>query len=472
VENTPKSSSTKLNKNVELLLGDYKKSVIKLSIPNMIAMLIQTLNNLVDAVWVAGLGPSSLAAMGLFFPIYMIVISIATGIVLGTSSAIARRIGAKDYKGANSVAEHSIILAIIVGFLTTVVGILSLGFVLKFRGASGLAIQKAQDYGFIIFLSSIFTMFNNSAIGILRGEGDSKRPMYIVLFSSVLKMVLAPIFIYAFKFGIEGAAWATNISIFVASAMFLYLLIFSKKTFLNVTFKGFSLDREILYDISIVGFPTALAQIMMSVAIYFLNFFAAKAAGDLGLASFTGAWRIINLGTLTIIGVSSAVTTVTGAAYGAKDIKKLEGALNYAIKFAEYFAIGAMLVIFFFSKPLALIFSYSKSSSLLLENVSQALKILCIFLPGTPFGMLTSGMFQGIGHGYKSLVATILRTIIFQVFWTWIFVDGFRMSLTGVWLGIVIGNTTAFIIIYTWGRLTIKKLYLAYAQRTHAVSED
>jgi len=155
----------------------------------------------------------------------------------------------------------------------------------------------------------------------------------------------------------------------------------------------------------------------MSVAIYFLNFFAAKAAGDLGVATFTGAWRIINLGTLTIIGVSSAVTTVTGAAYGAKDIKKLEGALNYAIKFAEYFAIGTMLVIFFFSKPLALMFSYSKSSSLLLENVSQALKILCMFLPGTPFGMLTSGMFQGIGHGYKSLVTTILRTIIFQVFW-------------------------------------------------------
>jgi putative MATE family efflux protein len=472
VENIPKSSNTKLNKNVELLLGDYKKAVITLSIPNMIAMLIQTLYNLVDAVWVAGLGPSSLAAMGLFFPIYMIVISIATGIAVGTSSAIARRIGAKDFEGANSVAEHSIILAIIVGFLTTVVGILSLGFVLKFTGASGLAMQKAQDYGFIIFLSSIFTMFNNSAIGILRGEGDSKRPMYIVLFSSVLNMVLDPIFIYAFKFGIEGAAWATNISIFVASTMLLYLLIFSKKTFLNVTFKGFSLDREILYDISVVGFPTALAQITMSVAIYFLNFFAAKAAGDLGVATFTGAWRIINLGTLTIIGVSSAVTTVTGAAYGAKDIKKLEGALNYAIKFAEYFAIGTMLVIFFFSKPLALMFSYSKSSSLLLENVSQALKILCMFLPGTPFGMLTSGMFQGIGHGYKSLVTTILRTIIFQVFWTWIFVDGFRMGLTGVWLGIVIGNTTASIITYTWGRLTIKKLYLAYAQRTHAVSED
>lgn len=276
MENIPKSSNTKLNKNVELLLGDYKKAVIKLSIPNMIAMLIQTLYNLVDAVWVAGLGPSSLAAMGLFFPIYMIVISIATGIAVGTSSAIARRIGAKDFEDANSVAEHSIILAIIVGFLTTVVGILSLGFVLKFTGASGLAMQKAQDYGFIIFLSSIFTMFNNSAIGILRGEGDSKRPMYIVLFSSVLNMVLDPIFIYTFKFGIEGAAWATNISIFVASAVLFYLLIFSEKTFLDVTFKGFSLDRKILYDISVVGFPTALAQITMSVAIYFLNFFCSK----------------------------------------------------------------------------------------------------------------------------------------------------------------------------------------------------
>lgn len=448
------------NKNIELILGDYRKAIIKLSIPNMIAMLIQTLYNLVDAIWIAGLGPSTLAGMGIFFPIYMIIISIATGITVGTSSAIARKIGAKDYEEANSIAEHSIILSIIVGTITTIIGIFSLEFILKFTGASGTALDNAKDYGLIIFLSSIPMMFNNAATGILRGEGDSKRPMYVITFSSVLNIILDPIFIYAFKLGIKGAAWATLISILVSTGLLIYLLFFSEKTFLNVNFRKFALNSQNFVDISVVGFPTALAQITMSIAVYFLNFFAVKSGGDAGVATFTGAWRIINLGTLTIIGISSAVTTVTGAAYGAKDIRKLENALNYAIKFAEFFAIAIMAGMFVFSKPLAMLFAYSKASSALLDEISSALKLLCLFLPGTPFGMLTSGMFQGIGHGYKSLATTILRTVVFQLFWTWVFVDIFQIGLTGVWLGIVVGNATASIITYIWGRLTIKKLYV------------
>jgi len=457
------------NKNIELLLGDYRKAIIKLSIPNMVAMLIQTLYNLVDAVWVAGLGASSLAGMGIFFPIYMILISIATGIAVGTSSAIARRIGAKDYDSANSVAEHSIILSLAIGLITTVIGIISLDNILRLTGASGFALQNAKDYGLIIFLSTIPTMFNNASIGILRGEGDSKRPMYIIIFSSVLNIILDPIFIYLFKLGIKGAAWATLISIIIATAMLIHLLFFSKSTFLHVNLKKFKSEKRNLVDISVVGFPTALAQITMSVAVYFLNFFTTKAAGDVGVATFTGAWRIINLGTLTIIGIASAVTTVTGAAYGAKDIKKLEDSLNYAIRFAEIFAVGIMFGMFAFSKPLAMLFAYSKASYSLLDNISGALKLLCLFLPGTPLGMLTSGMFQGIGHGYKSLVTTLLRTVVFQLFWTWLFVDVFYIGLTGVWLGIVVGNATASIITYMWGKFTIKHLYSLHAKPSEQI---
>jgi len=424
----------------------------------MISMFVQTVYNLVDAIWVAGLGPIDLAAMGFFFPIFMIVMSIATGITVGTSSAISRKIGANDYDGANSVAEHSILLAFIVSILTMVIGMLSLKIALTGIGATGQALDKAYRYGFIIYIFTLPLMFNNTAIGILRGEGDSKRPMYAVTFSSVLNIVLDPIFIYTFKLGIEGAAWATGISIICASMFLSYLLFFSKSTFLKVSFKTFKYNSTYLKDISLVGFPTALAQTTMSVAIYILNMFAAKAGGNVGVATFTGAWRIINLGTLTIIGISSAVTPITGAAYGARDINKLENALNYAIKFGEIFSISIMAFIFFFSKPLAFLFAYSKASEGLWDNISHALKTLCLFLPGTPLGMLTSGMFQGIGHGFKSLVTTILRTIIFQIFWTWLFVDVLKFGLSGVWWGIVIGNASASIITYLWGKITVKQL--------------
>lgn len=448
------------NKNVDLLLGDYKKAIIKLSIPNMISMFVQTVYNLVDAIWVAGLGPIDLAAMGFFFPIFMIVMSIAAGITIGTSSAISRKIGAKDYNGANSVAEHSILLALILSVFTMIVGMFSLKASLTGIGATGQALEKAYRYGFIIYLFTLPLMFNNTAIGILRGEGDSKRPMYAVTFSSILNIVLDPIFIYVFKLGIEGTAWATGISIISASAILTYLLFFSKSTFLKISFRSFSYNSAYLKDISVVGFPTALAQITMSVAIYILNIFAAKAGGNMGVATFTGAWRIINLGTLTIIGISSAVTPVTGAAYGARDIDKLEKALYFAIKFGEIFSLAIMAFIFLFSRPLAFLFAYSKASESLLDNISHALKTLCLFLPGTPLGMLTSGMFQGIGQGFKSLITTILRTIVFQIFWTWLFVDILHFGLSGVWWGIVIGNAIASVITFTWGKITIRQLQL------------
>ncbi|MCX7654214.1 MAG: MATE family efflux transporter [Fervidobacterium sp.] len=450
------------NASLDLLLGDYKKAIVRLSIPNMISMLVQTIYNLVDAIWVAGLGTVDLAAMGFFFPIFMIVMSIATGITIGTSSAISRKIGAKDYNSARSIAEHSLLLALIIGIFTMVFGILSLKTVLIGIGATGQALEKAYEYGFIIYIFTLPLMFNNTAIGILRGEGDSKRPMYAVISSSILNIVLDPIFIYTFKLGISGAAWATGVSILFAFFILSYLLFVSKNTFLRISFKNFSYNSLFIKDTFFVGFPTALAQITMSVAIYVLNIFVAKVGGNTGIATFTAAWRIINLGTLTIIGISSAVTSVTGVAYGAKDIARLKNSLTYAIRFGEIFGISIMVLIFVFARPLAFLFSYTKSSTSLLENIAQALRILCLFLPGTPFGMLTSGMFQGIGQGFKSLATTILRTMVFQIFWTWIFVDVFKIGLSGVWWGIVVGNATASMVTYSWGKITIEKLKIKF----------
>jgi Na+-driven multidrug efflux pump len=93
------------HKSVATLLGDPKKAILKISGPMMLAMFMQTLYNLVDAIWVAGLGPNALAAVGGFFPIFMIIISLATGLGIGTNAVVAQRIGAKDKSGAESAAK-------------------------------------------------------------------------------------------------------------------------------------------------------------------------------------------------------------------------------------------------------------------------------------------------------------------------------------------------------------------------------
>lgn len=112
--------SEKTTKGVQLLRGDPKKAIVRLSIPMMIGMSVQTLYNLADGIWVSGLGPESLAAVGLFFPVFMGIIALAAGLGVGTSSAIARRIGARDKEGADNVAVHSLILSLALGVTITI----------------------------------------------------------------------------------------------------------------------------------------------------------------------------------------------------------------------------------------------------------------------------------------------------------------------------------------------------------------
>jgi len=95
---------------VKTLLGDPRRAIVKLSVPMIIGMLVQTFYNLVDGIWVAGLGSDALAAIGLFFPFFMVIISLATGIGIGGSSVLARKIGAKDRKGASNTAIHTILI--------------------------------------------------------------------------------------------------------------------------------------------------------------------------------------------------------------------------------------------------------------------------------------------------------------------------------------------------------------------------
>lgn len=112
--------SEKTTKGVQILRGDPKKAIIKLSIPMMMGMSVQTVYNLADGIWVSGLGPNALAAVGLFFPVFMGIISLASGLGIGASSTIARRIGARDKEGADNVAVHSFILSLLLGVGITI----------------------------------------------------------------------------------------------------------------------------------------------------------------------------------------------------------------------------------------------------------------------------------------------------------------------------------------------------------------
>ncbi|MCJ7582157.1 MAG: MATE family efflux transporter, partial [Candidatus Aminicenantes bacterium] len=214
-------------KGVETLLGNPRKAIIKLSFPMIIALSVHTLYTFIDALWVSGLGADALSAVGFFFPFLFMILALATGIGVGGSSAISRRIGAKDKLGADLVGTHTFVFMIFTAFAVTVPLFLAAPSIFTAMGAGHVA-STAASYGRILFAGAVIFFFSNVAIAIMRAEGDVKRAMYAMLLGAGLNIILDPIFIYVLDLGVPGAAWATLVSLFVSST-FLFRWLFIKK---------------------------------------------------------------------------------------------------------------------------------------------------------------------------------------------------------------------------------------------------
>ncbi len=456
-ENIPEKNSTK---GVETLLGDPKKAIRRLSGPMIIAMFVQTLYNIVDGIWVAGLGSDKLAAVGLFFPVFMIILSLASGISVGGSAAISRKIGAKDKRLADTAAGHTLFMGIVIAVLITVSILPLLRNIFLSMGAETGVVDLVADYGKIILSGTIILVFNNIASGILRGEGDTKRVMYAMGLGSILNIILDPIFIYTLKLGINGAAWATLVSMFITSLLAFYWLFIKKNTFISFHFRVLKFNGKIIKEILRVGIPASLMQFSMAAAIFILNAFIVKTDGTDGVAVFTSAWRIIMLGLVPLIGISIGVTAVTGAAFGAKKPKKLASGYFYGIKMGFFIELIIVSLIFIFAAQLSYLFTYSKDTVHISGSLIKTLRQLIWFLPFVPMGMLTSSMFQGIGKGENSLVLTIMRTLVFQLIFGWLLGIKLGYGLPGICWGVVVGNITASLIAVSWGQIMMKKLRL------------
>ena len=477
MKNNQSDNSTSLSKSniqtngIKTLLGEPKKAVMKLAIPMIIAMSAHTIYNLVDAIWVSGfgqdiftsmdiveIGTNALAAVGYAMPFFMILISISVGLGIGGGSAISRRIGAKDKKGADNCAIHSIIITLIIALVFSVVLFLFADMIFISIGAAEIA-NMAISYGRIIFAGSIFLFFSNNALAILRAEGDAKRAMYAMLFGALLNIILDPFFIYTFGYGVSGAAYATVLSMAITSVILVYWLFFRRDTFVSFKFKKFAFKKDIIRDIFRVGLPASFQQLSMSITmlaiIIIINI---SGGGKEGVAVYNTGWRIVMIAILPLLGMATAVTSVTGAAYGARSYEKLNTAYMYAAKSGFLIEILLGIIIFVIAPLISIVFTTRPEDIIIRSDLILFLQISCFFYPGAAFGIASSAMFQGTGKGIYALIATLLRTIVFTIAFALVSTYILDAGIIGIWWSIVIANLMGSIISFTWGKIYINKL--------------
>ena len=257
------------NENVELMRGEPEIAVRKLAIPIMISMLLTASYNIVDGIWVAGLGQAAIAGIGFVTPIFMIVNGFSVVLGNGATSSISRAVGARDRDRASKSAQHSLLIFLIASIILTLVLLIIQEPLLKAYGASGQSLAEAIKYATPLFLGLFAFMFANGGSGILRGEGDMKRAMYAIIVSVILNIVLDPIFIYVLNLGSAGASLATIISSLGSAVVIMYWILIKKDTYVDVNLRKFKFESKIANDILKVGIPASLDMFMMSIAMSF-----------------------------------------------------------------------------------------------------------------------------------------------------------------------------------------------------------
>ena len=443
-------------KGVKTLLGEPKKAIFKLALPMIVAMLVQTIYNFVDAIWVSGLGADALSAVGFFFPFFFMVMAIATGLGVGSGSAISRRIGAKDKAGVDNIAAHTIIMMLLVTVIFTIPLFIFAKNIFLWLGA-GRTIDMTVPYAKIMFAGTIIIFFANIANAILRSEGDTKRVMLVMMLGSGMNIVLDPIFIYTFRLGVAGAAWASILSMLVTSLILFNWLFLKKDTYVSFSFHSFKFNREILKDIFKVALPASAAQLSMSFTMLITNLILVRVGGTDGVAVYSTGWRVTTIAILPLLGIATAVVSVTGAAFGQRDFKKLNVAFMYALKIGVMIELLLAIATFLFAPQITAIFTWSKGAARITGDLITFLKIISLFYPTTAFGMFSSSMFQGIGKGMNALIVTIIRTVVLTPLFALIFAFTLNMGLSGVWFGIVVGNTIGAIVAFIWAKTYIHR---------------
>ena len=454
-------------KEVEALLGDPKKAILAIAVPTIVALGAQSINSLVDAIWVSGLGRDALAAVGLFFPLFFIIIGVSAGTGIGAASAISKRIGAENKADAERAASHSVVLVLIMSVVLTVLLLLFLEPIIRVfaTGAEEGTVQQCLSYGRPIVVFMTIFMLTGVISNIMRSEGAAKRAMYILILASIINLILDPFFIYDYGlgWGMTGAAMATITAEGVALVAMFYWYFIKKDLYLRFRFKGFKFDGVIIKDIFKVGIPASLQMTIISVVSIFMNLILLKAGGDDGVAIYSSDWRIISILSIPLMGIATGVVPVCAAAFGAGRYDKVKTAYTYALKLSITLMILICAITIIFASQMVYVFTYDPSTEYLRGGMAEFLMIAALFLPFMAMGSTAESLFQSLGMGLKSLTSTIFRNFLMIPLCYVAMIA--TAGLTFIWWGATLAEVIASSFVIVWSFFVLRKLLKRFDQR-------
>lgn len=396
------------------LLGDQRKGVIALAIPIGVALFFQQMNNIVDSLWVAGLGGSAMSALGIVYPIYTILIGIGNGLGIGVGAAIARNIGQRNHADANKSAAQGVFITAVVSIILTPILLLTAEYTMVLMGA-GDTVGDCLDYAYPIYLSSFFVILSGVMSGMLRGEGAAKRSMAIQVIGALVNIVLDPVFIYVLDMGVAGAAWATVVAFVVSCVIASYWYLRGKGMYISIRRSDYRPDMRICRGIMSVGGPEALELSIMYLFNIFLNYMVIECGGTDMVGLYSTGWRIANFILIIAQSMGGAMVAVCAAEYGMKRFDMIRDAFGYSVKVSIIWTLALSVILALGAGVLSSVFTISDDLSYLHDDMTQMLYFFALFLPVMSMVYTGSSLMQSIDKATGAMVNSLARNIIMSL---------------------------------------------------------
>ncbi len=441
----------KQNKNLELSLnGSIIKALFTLTIPILIANLLQSAYQIIDAYWVWKLGANAVAAVSVSFPVVFLLISIWTGFAIAGSTLIAQYVGQKNQKMVNHVAAQTLLMIVLVSLVLSAIWYTFAGGILNLMGVAPDVFPWALSFMRVSFIGIVFVFWFVMFQSIMRGVWEVKLPVYIVLWTVLLNFVLDPLLIFGYGpitgFWVSGAAIATFITQALASIIWIFVLL-SGKYGIELKFKDLKPDFSYIKQAFNLWFP---ASIEMSSRAFWLILmtFLITSFGTQAIAAYWAGWNILQIVMIPALGLSMANAALIGQNIGAKNMQRASDIAKMSILISFGFLTVLWLIVFIFAP--ALIWFFIPWETEVIASGSVFLRTIALTFGFLGIQVAINGVFRASGNMIASLLLTLVSQLVLQFPLAYILSKHTDLGINWIWYSFPITYILISLISLAW----------------------
>lgn len=412
-----KEQNRKPEEQKESLLAEVKpsKAIVKLAIPATLALLAKAVYNIVDTLYIGMLhSETALAAVGVTLPLLLIFVSIENIFAAGAAVLAGRHLGAGNKKEANETISTVVAASTLIGTCLCVGGLIFMEPLLRLFGASEAVMPLAKDYAFWMFIAALANLPAQSLNCAARAESSVKISSIAVITGAVLNVVLDPIFMFdwGFGMGVGGASLATTLSQFVTLGILVWFY-GSGRSLIKVGLSYVRPTVKLFGTVIGIGIPTAVIQICLALATSLTNVAAAALPdSDLIIAAYGVVQRLVLIGCYVIMGFMQGYQPVAAFAFGAREEKRFQEGVSFALKTSLLLSVGVAVLYCAFSGPLIMLFNRNPA---VVEYGARLLISQVILYPAFALCYMMTITFQTIGASRYGLFLSTIRQGLFYV---------------------------------------------------------